>query len=124
MANAGRPIPHVRLLDSVWGPEHGNKLEYLRTFMREIRKKIQDDPANPIYLLTDLHVGYRFAESAVVWNEFPANIQPEIEHSIAIKMGLGKENPIGVSPVGWSISADHFSQIIDCSGGGGSTNGG
>ena len=93
MANAGRPIPHVQLLGSVWGPEHGNRLEYLRTFMREIRKKIEDDPANPIYLLTDAHVGYRFAESVVVGNELPANIQPEIAHSIAIKMGLGKENP-------------------------------
>jgi two-component system KDP operon response regulator KdpE len=63
MANAGRPIPHVRLLRSVWGPEYGNELEYLRTFIRQIRMKIEDDPANPTYLLTDSHIGYRFAES-------------------------------------------------------------
>ena len=63
MANAGRPIPHVRLLRSVWGTEYGNELEYLRTFIRQIRMKIEDDPANPTYLLTDSHIGYRFAES-------------------------------------------------------------
>ncbi len=63
MANAGRPIPHARLLRSVWGPEYGNELEYLRTFIRQIRVKIEDDPANPIYLLTDSHIGYRFCES-------------------------------------------------------------
>ncbi len=62
MANAGRPIPHARLLRAVWGPEYGNELEYLRTFIRQIRMKIEDDPANPVYLLTDSHIGYRFAE--------------------------------------------------------------
>jgi two-component system KDP operon response regulator KdpE len=64
MANAGRPIPHARLLRSVWGPEYGNELEYLRTFIRQIRIKIEDDPADPKYLLTDSHIGYRFSESA------------------------------------------------------------
>ena len=63
MANAGRPIPHARLLRSVWGPEYGNELEYLRTFIRQIRMKIENDPANPTYLLTDSHIGYRFRES-------------------------------------------------------------
>lgn len=62
MSNAGRPIPHTRLLNSVWGPEYGGELEYLRTFMRQLRKKLEDDPANPQYLLTDTHVGYRFVE--------------------------------------------------------------
>ena len=60
MAHAGQPVPHARLLKSIWGPEYGNELEYLRTFMRQLRKKIEDDPANPKYLLTDSHVGYRF----------------------------------------------------------------
>jgi two-component system KDP operon response regulator KdpE len=64
MINAGRPIPHARLLRSVWGPEYGNELEYLRTFIRQIRMKIEDDPANPVYLLTDSHIGYRFSEVA------------------------------------------------------------
>jgi two-component system KDP operon response regulator KdpE len=62
MSYAGRPIPHSRLLNSVWGPEYGGELEYLRTFMHQLRRKLEDDPANPQYLLTDAHVGYRFVE--------------------------------------------------------------
>ena len=62
MMHAGEPIPHARLLKSVWGPEYGNELEYLRTFVRQLRKKIEDDPKNPQYLLTDAYVGYRFNE--------------------------------------------------------------
>jgi two-component system KDP operon response regulator KdpE len=46
----------------VWGEGYGNELEYLRTFMRQLRKKLEDDPANPKYLLTEAHIGYRFAE--------------------------------------------------------------
>jgi two-component system KDP operon response regulator KdpE len=62
MLHAGRPIPHAKLLNSIWGPEYGNELEYLRTFIRQIRKKIEDDPANPTYLLTESHIGYRFCD--------------------------------------------------------------
>jgi two-component system KDP operon response regulator KdpE len=62
MTHAGRPIQHSRLLKAVWGEGYGNELEYLRTFMRQLRKKLEDDPANPKYLLTEAHVGYRFAE--------------------------------------------------------------
>ena len=65
MMHAGEPIPHARLLKSVWGPEYGNELEYLRTFIRQLRSKIEDDPKNPHYLLTEAYVGYRF-------NELPA----------------------------------------------------
>ena len=63
MAHAGLPITHARLLHAVWGPEYGGELEYLRTFVRQLRKKLEDDPAEPAYLLTDSHVGYRFAEA-------------------------------------------------------------
>jgi two-component system KDP operon response regulator KdpE len=62
MMHAGEPIPHARLLKSVWGPEYGNELEYLRTFVRQLRKKIEDDPHHPQYLLTDAYIGYRFNE--------------------------------------------------------------
>jgi two-component system KDP operon response regulator KdpE len=62
MIHAGEPIPHARLLRYVWGPEYGNELEYLRTFVRQLRKKIEDDPAKPQYLLTEAFIGYRFNE--------------------------------------------------------------
>ena len=62
MKHAGLPIMHARLLSAVWGPEYGGELEYLRTFMRQLRKKLEDDAAHPVYLLTDSHIGYRFKE--------------------------------------------------------------
>ena len=62
MTHAGLPITHVQLLRAVWGPEYGGELEYLRTYVRQLRKKLEDDPAEPAYLLTDSYVGYRFAE--------------------------------------------------------------
>lgn len=60
MLNAGKPLPHARLLSSVWGSEYENEFEYLRTFVRQLRKKLEDDPSNPEYLLTHSHFGYRF----------------------------------------------------------------
>jgi two-component system, OmpR family, KDP operon response regulator KdpE len=62
MKHAGLPMMHARLLSAVWGPEYGNELEYLRTFIRQLRKKLEDDAAHPTYLLTDSHIGYRFRE--------------------------------------------------------------
>jgi two-component system KDP operon response regulator KdpE len=62
MIYAGRPVPHSRLLATVWGPEYREELEYLRTFVSQLRKKLEDDPANPKYLLTEAHFGYRFVE--------------------------------------------------------------
>jgi two-component system KDP operon response regulator KdpE len=62
MAHAGLPITHGRLLNAVWGLEYGDEVEYLRTFVRQLRKKIEDDPANPKYLLTDIQIGYRFRD--------------------------------------------------------------
>jgi two-component system, OmpR family, KDP operon response regulator KdpE len=55
----GGPVTHSRLLRTVWGPEYGGEVEYLRTYMRALRKKIEDDPAHPAYLLTEPWVGYR-----------------------------------------------------------------
>jgi len=53
MANAGFPLTHARILSAVWGPGYGGELEYLRTFVRQLRKKLGDDAAAPKYLLTD-----------------------------------------------------------------------
>ncbi|MBZ5612047.1 MAG: response regulator transcription factor [Acidobacteriia bacterium] len=60
MKNQGAPLTHVKLLKTVWGPEYGDELEYLRTYVRMLRKKIEDDPARPHYILTEPWVGYRF----------------------------------------------------------------
>ncbi|MES1260192.1 MAG: response regulator transcription factor [Acidobacteriota bacterium] len=62
MRHHGMPVAHGRLLASVWGPEYSSQVEYLRTFVRQLRKKLEDDPTEPKYLLTEIHVGYRFAD--------------------------------------------------------------
>jgi two-component system KDP operon response regulator KdpE len=60
MRNAGKPIAHTRLLTSIWGPEYSGELEYLRTLVRQLRKKLEADPAKPVYLMTEMWFGYRF----------------------------------------------------------------
>jgi two-component system KDP operon response regulator KdpE len=60
MANMGRPLTHSKLLSTVWGSECINQVEYLRTFVRQLRKKLEDDAGDPKYILTDSYVGYRF----------------------------------------------------------------
>lgn len=60
MSHAGTPVTHARLLSTVWGSEYVNQVEYLRTFIRQLRKKLEDDAANPRYILTDSYFGYRF----------------------------------------------------------------
>lgn len=64
MEHAGRPIPHIRLLTSIWGAEYGNEREYLRVLINQLRKKIEDDPARPSYILTESYIGYRFREAS------------------------------------------------------------
>jgi len=54
------PISHTKLLQSVWGPDYGDEVEYLRVFVNQLRKKIEKNPSNPKYLITEPWVGYRF----------------------------------------------------------------
>jgi len=60
MARAGRPVTHARLLAVLRGPGFGDERSYLRVLIGQLRKKLEDDAANPTYLLTDSCVGYRF----------------------------------------------------------------
>lgn len=65
MSNDRHPIPHAKLLSSVWRPEYGEEREYLRTFILQLRRKLEDAPANPTYLQTVNYLGYRFADPTV-----------------------------------------------------------
>jgi two-component system, OmpR family, KDP operon response regulator KdpE len=60
VANSGKPISHRELLQAVWGPDYGDQTEYLRVFINQLRKKIERDPANPAFILTEPWIGYRF----------------------------------------------------------------
>lgn len=57
-SNAGKVLTHPELL-RVWGPEYGDALGSLRTFIKQLRKKLEPDPSHPRYLLTEPGVGYR-----------------------------------------------------------------
>ena len=61
VSNANKPITHRKLLQTLWGPDYGDEVEYLRVFVSQLRKKIEADPARPQYILTEPWVGYRFA---------------------------------------------------------------
>jgi two-component system KDP operon response regulator KdpE len=63
MSRAGRAITYGKLLAAVWGADAREEIEYLRTYVNQLRKKIEDDPSNPVYLLTDVYVGYRFVSA-------------------------------------------------------------
>ena len=60
VANQGKPLTHRRLLQAVWGPDYGEQTESLRVVINQLRKKIEDDPARPKYVLTEPWIGYRF----------------------------------------------------------------
>jgi len=59
-ANAGRVLTHQSILTHVWGPEYAAHIEYLRVYMNQLRKKLEDDLKQPRYLLTEPGIGYRF----------------------------------------------------------------
>jgi two-component system KDP operon response regulator KdpE len=82
MIRAGRVVTYARLLSAVWGADCREEVEYLRTFVRQLRKKIEDDPSTPVYLLTDVYVGYRFADAAM-FQEEAAIAVPDLEHEHA-----------------------------------------
>ena len=58
----GKVMTHRQLLREVWGAAHVESPHYLRIYMRALRHKIETDPARPRYLLTEVGVGYRFAD--------------------------------------------------------------
>ena len=58
--NSGWVVPHETLLAKVWGYEYRDETHYLRLYINYLRKKIEEDPANPKYILTERGVGYRF----------------------------------------------------------------
>jgi len=60
--NAGWVISHDQLLANVWGYEYRDEPHYVRLYINYLRKKLEKDPANPQYILTERGVGYRFVD--------------------------------------------------------------
>ena len=61
LSQRGKVLTHRELLREVWGPSHVESNHYLRIYMGHLRQKLEADPAQPAYLLTEIGVGYRFA---------------------------------------------------------------
>jgi DNA-binding response OmpR family regulator len=62
MQNAGWTVPHEQLLAKVWGYEYREETHYVRLYVNYLRDKIEEDPANPKYILTERGIGYRFVD--------------------------------------------------------------
>jgi two-component system KDP operon response regulator KdpE len=60
LRNSGKVLTHRTLLGKIWGGDYTDQTEYLRVFVRHLRKKLEPDPAKPRYILTEPWVGYRF----------------------------------------------------------------
>jgi two-component system KDP operon response regulator KdpE len=75
MRNQGAPVPHAKLLRSVWGPEYGTELDYLRSFVKTLRQKVEEDPGKPKYIVTEPWVGYRFCN--------PLDMSPVVPRDIS-----------------------------------------
>jgi DNA-binding response OmpR family regulator len=60
--NAGWVLTHDQILTKVWGYEYRDEPHYVRLYINYLRKKIEKDPANPVYILTERGVGYRFVD--------------------------------------------------------------
>lgn len=59
-SHANRVLTHQNILDHVWGPEYHDNVEYLRVFMSQLRKKLENEPKKPVHLLSEPGIGYRF----------------------------------------------------------------
>ena len=59
-SNTGRVLTHQSILANVWDPADADHIEYLRVYMRQLRKKLEADPERPQYILTEPGIGYRF----------------------------------------------------------------
>jgi two-component system, OmpR family, KDP operon response regulator KdpE len=60
--NAGKVLTHQQILREVWGQGYISQNQYLRVFVGQLRKKVEDDPAHPVLIKTESGIGYRFAE--------------------------------------------------------------
>jgi two-component system KDP operon response regulator KdpE len=59
VSSAGKVVHHEQLLRQVWGPQAVEQVQYLRVFVKQLRQKLEPDPASPRYLVTEPGVGYR-----------------------------------------------------------------
>lgn len=59
MVHRGKMLTHKQILQDVWGSAHTNDMQYLRVYVSQLRDKIEPDPTNPVYIITEPGIGYR-----------------------------------------------------------------
>lgn len=59
LSNRGKMLTHKQLLKDVWGPAHGEDMQYLRVYVSQLREKIEETPSDPEYIITEPGIGYR-----------------------------------------------------------------
>jgi two-component system KDP operon response regulator KdpE len=72
----GKVLTHRQLLLDVWGPGHIDRPHYIRIYMANLRQKLEEDPTQPQYLITELQVGYRLA-GVEVSHDAPGKMSPQ-----------------------------------------------
>jgi two-component system KDP operon response regulator KdpE len=60
VSHANRVLTHQNILNNVWGPEYRDNIEYLRVYMSQLRKKLEANPKQPVHLISEPGIGYRF----------------------------------------------------------------
>ncbi len=85
MLHAGKVLTHRNILRAVWGPEYGDEADYLRVYIRQLRKKVEADPSQPHYIVTEPGVGYVFRPQVYV------NEQGQLT-PLTLPTDLGTEN--------------------------------
>jgi two-component system KDP operon response regulator KdpE len=76
MLHAGRVLTHRTLLRAVWGPEYGEEADYLRVYVRQLRLKIEEQPSQPRYILTEPGVGYVFHSQVITRSSGEVQLLP------------------------------------------------
>jgi two-component system KDP operon response regulator KdpE len=59
MMHRGKMLTHKQILKDVWGPAHGEDMQYLRVYVSQVREKIEQDVSDPSYIITEPGIGYR-----------------------------------------------------------------
>jgi DNA-binding winged helix-turn-helix (wHTH) protein len=90
MKNTDVLLPHVKLLRSVWGLEYGGELEYLRTYVYALRRKIEKDAANPEYIVSEPGIGYRFHSPASVARRLQGTGLPDLGYVVPPTIPMGE----------------------------------
>jgi two-component system, OmpR family, KDP operon response regulator KdpE len=76
MLHSGKVLTHRNLLRKVWGPEYGEEADYLRVYVRQLRKKVEATPSEPRYIMTEPGVGYVFRQQVFTETEGQLKLFP------------------------------------------------